>query len=90
MGFAYCDFRHQGAAQMMMARAAARPRSLRPPEQTGTVGAARPEVTARVETPAVESAKIEPVKSEANPSQRNRKVRRSCATRPTDGVSGFL
>jgi hypothetical protein len=64
MGFAYCDFRHQGAAQMMMARAAARPRSLRPPEQTGAVGAARPEVTARVETPAVESAKIEPVKSE--------------------------
>src|ERR1700693_5574555 len=64
MGFAYCDFRHQGAAQMMMARAAARPRSLRPPEQTGAVGAARPEVTARVETPSVESAKIEPVKSE--------------------------
>ena len=68
MGFAYCDFRHQGAAQMMMARAAARPRSLRPPEQTGAVGAVRTErteVTARVETPSVESAKIEPVKSEA-------------------------
>jgi hypothetical protein len=65
MGFAYCDFRHQGAAQMMMARAAARPRSLRPPEQTGTVGPARPEVTARIETPSVESAKLEPVKSEA-------------------------
>jgi hypothetical protein len=64
MGFAYCDFRHQGAAQMMMARAAARPRSLKPPEQTGAVAAARPEVTARVETPSVESAKIEPVKSE--------------------------
>jgi hypothetical protein len=67
MGFAYCDFRHQGAAQMMMARAAARPRSLRPPEQTGAVGAVRTErteVTARVETPSVESAKIEPVKSE--------------------------
>jgi hypothetical protein len=64
MGFAYCDFRHQGAAQMMMARAVARPRSLSPPEQTGTVGAARTEVTARVETPPVESAKIEPVKSE--------------------------
>ena len=63
-GFAYCDFRHQGAAQMMMARAVARPRSLSPPEQTGTVGAARTEVTARVETPAVEAAKIEPVKSE--------------------------
>jgi len=65
MGFAYCDFRHQGAAQMMMARAVARPRSLKPPEQTGAVGAARAEVTARVETPSVESAKIEPVKSEA-------------------------
>jgi hypothetical protein len=64
MGFAYCDFRHQGAAQMMMARAVARPHSLRPPEQTGAIGAARTEVTARVETPPVESAKIEPVKSE--------------------------
>ena len=28
MGFAYCDFRHQGASQMLMARAVARPRSL--------------------------------------------------------------
>src|SRR6516162_298514 len=27
MSFAYCDFRHQGAAQMLMARAVARPRS---------------------------------------------------------------
>ena len=67
MGFAYCDFRHQGAAQMMMARAVARPRSLRPPEQTGAIDAARTEVTARVETPAVEAAKIEPVKSETKP-----------------------
>src|SRR6185437_8475105 len=42
MGFAYCDFRHQGATQMMMARAVARrPRSLKPPEQTATVGAGR-------------------------------------------------
>jgi hypothetical protein len=64
MGFAYCDFRHQGAAQMMMARAVARPRSLRPPGQTGAIGAARTEVTARVETQPIESAKIEPVKSE--------------------------
>ena len=30
MGFAYCDFHHQGAAQMLMARAVARPRSLHP------------------------------------------------------------
>jgi hypothetical protein len=64
MGFAYCDFRHQGAAQMMMARAVARPRSLKPPEQAATGGASRNEVTARVETVPVESAKIEPVKSE--------------------------
>jgi hypothetical protein len=63
-GFAYCDFRHQGAAQMMMARAVARPRSLSPPEQPGTVGAARTDVSVRVETPPVESAKIDPVKSE--------------------------
>jgi hypothetical protein len=59
MAFAYCDFRHQGAAQMLMARAVARPRSLHPPERTGSV-----EVSARVETPQVESARIEPVKSE--------------------------
>ena len=62
MGFAYCDFRHQGATQMLMARAVARPRSLHPPEQTGSV-----EISARVETPQVESTKIEPVKSEAKP-----------------------
>jgi len=61
MGFAYCDFRHQGAAQMLMARAAARPRSLRRSEQS--VEAPRTEVSARVETPRVESAGIEPVKS---------------------------
>ena len=58
MGFAYCDFRHQGAAQMMMVRAVTRPRSLHPRERTGSV-----EVSARVETPQVESARIEPVKS---------------------------
>ena len=62
MGFAYCDFNHQGAAQMLMARAVARPRSLHAPEQTGSV-----EVSARVETPQVESARIEPVKSEPRP-----------------------
>src|SRR5277367_5182275 len=41
MSFAYCDFHHQGAAQMLMARAVARPRSLRSSEQTGSVDAAR-------------------------------------------------
>src|SRR4030088_2302950 len=59
IGFAYCDFHHQGAVQMLMARAVARPRSLHAPERTGSV-----EVSARVETPQVESARIEPVKSE--------------------------
>jgi len=44
MGFAYCDFRRQGAAQMLLARAVARPRSLRSPVRTGSV-----EVSARRE-----------------------------------------
>jgi hypothetical protein len=64
MGFAYCDFRHQGAAQMLMARAVARPRSLHPQTQARSADASRAEVSARVETPRVESARIEPVKSE--------------------------
>ena len=64
MGFAYCEFRHQGAAQMLMARAVARPRSLHPSEPTRSADASRAEISARVETPAVESAKLEPVKSE--------------------------
>lgn len=65
MGFAYCDFRHQGAAQMLMARAAARPRQLHRVEQAAE--APRTEVSVRVETPRVESAGIEPVKSETKP-----------------------
>ncbi len=68
MGFAYCDFRHQGASQMLMARSVARPRSLHRQEQPRSADA-RAEVTARVETPAVESAKLEPVKSEPKAEQ---------------------
>ena len=64
MGFAYCDFRHQGGAQMLMARAVARPRSLHPPPQTRSADASHADVSARVETPHVESAGIEPVKPE--------------------------
>jgi hypothetical protein len=65
MGFAYCDFRHQGASQMLMARSVARPRSLQRREEPARGAAdARAEVTGRVETPPVESAKLEPVKSE--------------------------
>jgi hypothetical protein len=64
MSFAYCDFHHQGGAQMLMARAVAHPRSHRErsPEQTGSV-----ELSARVETPAVESAKLEPIGAAPKP-----------------------
>jgi hypothetical protein len=75
LGFAYCDFHHQGAAQMLMARAVARPRSLRRPEQSAD--ASRTEVSARVETPRVESAKIEPVKSEPAKPEAAPELRRS-------------
>ena len=68
MGFAYCDFRHQGASQMLMARSVARPRSLHRQEPSRSADA-RAEVSARVETPAVESAKLEPVKSEPKAEQ---------------------
>jgi hypothetical protein len=64
MGFAYCDFRHQGASQMLMARSVARPRSLHRRMEPTRAADAHAEITARVETPAVESAKLEPVKSE--------------------------
>jgi hypothetical protein len=64
MSFAYCDFHHQGGATMLMARAVAHPRSRREraPEQTGSV-----EVSARVETQAVESAKLNPIGSDPRP-----------------------
>lgn len=67
MGFAYCEFRHQGAQQMLMARAVARPRSLHPSEPTRSADASRADITGRVETPPVESAKLEPVKTETRP-----------------------
>jgi hypothetical protein len=67
MGFAYCDFRHQGGQQMLMARSVARPRSLRAAETRPAD--ARAEVSARVTTPAVDSAKLEPVKPEAPPAK---------------------
>src|SRR6201996_9368744 len=68
MGFAYCDFRNQGASQMMMARAVARPRARRSEQTTGAaVDAAHAEASPRVITPPVDSAKIEPVKSEPKP-----------------------
>ncbi|MET4389634.1 hypothetical protein ABIB73_005407 [Bradyrhizobium sp. F1.4.3] len=75
MGFAYCDFHHQGGNQMLMARAVARPRSLRAPEQTGSVNSSSTEVAARVETPRVESSRIEPVKSEAKSEAKSEPVK---------------
>ena len=64
MGFAYCEFHHQGGTQMLMARAVAHPRARREreSEQTGAV-----EVVTRVTTPAVESAKLEPIRPEPKP-----------------------
>lgn len=73
MGFAYCDFHHQGAAQMLLARAVARPRLLHPQQADAT----RAEVTAHVETPKVESGKIEPVKSEPAKPESAPELRRS-------------
>ena len=58
MGFAYCDFRRQGAAQMLLARAVARPRSLHPPERTGS------ELSARAESRQLERPSVDPVKSD--------------------------
>lgn len=76
MGFAYCDFHHQGGGQqMLMARAVARPRALRHPEVTGSTEAR--EASVRVETPAVESSKIEPVRSEPPKSESTPELRHS-------------
>src|SRR5256884_2186253 len=65
MGFAYCDFRHQGASQMLMARAVARPRSLQRREEPRAAADARAEVTGRVETPAVVGGQLETGKPQA-------------------------
>ena len=77
MGFAYCEFRHQGAQQMLMARSVARPRSLHATEQTRSADASRSDVTARVETPRVESSKLDPVKSEPAKTESAPELRRS-------------
>ena len=73
MGFAYCDFRYQGGTQMLMARAAARPRRV---EQTGSIASPRAEVAARVETPQVDATRLEPVREPAKP-ESSQDLRRS-------------
>jgi hypothetical protein len=64
MGFAYCDFRHQGGrGQMLMARSLAAPRSLRAPSTTRSADASAGETVTRVSTPRVESSKLDAVGS---------------------------
>ena len=77
MGFAYCDFRHQGAAQMLMARAVARPRSLVRPEQRAHRGPRFP----RASRPRRSRA---PGSSRSSPSLPKPKARRNYAAPPTD------
>ena len=80
MGFAYCDF-HQGAAQMLMARSVARPRSLHARANSRSADASGSDVTASVETPKVERAKLDLIKSgatsEATKSEGAAELRRS-------------
>ncbi|HEU0149007.1 MAG TPA: hypothetical protein VFR21_19300 [Bradyrhizobium sp.] len=61
LGFAYCDFQHQGGATMLMARAVAKPHGVRAPRSSADSHA---EVATRVETPRVESSKVEPIRAE--------------------------
>ena len=83
MGFAYCDFRHQGAAQMLMARAVARPRSLRAPDQRPLGRRIADRQSRRASRyPEVESARLEPVKSEA--AIRSGQIGRRSRTAPLD------
>lgn len=69
MGFAYCDFNHQGGRQMLLARAAARPYARSRVSRTADASASNTEVTARVPTPRVESVRLEPVKPDARPAR---------------------
>jgi hypothetical protein len=62
LGFTgYCDFRHQGRGQMLMARSLSQPRTMR----TRSADASAGETVARVATPRVESSKLDPVSTGA-------------------------
>ncbi len=65
MGFAYCDFHHKGAGHIIMARAVSGkgPRALHSRRAMRSADPVSTEVAARVETPKVERAGIEPVNS---------------------------
>jgi hypothetical protein len=76
MGFAYCDFRHQGGGhQMLMARSARR--SMNRVSDARAAEAARVEASTHFATPAVESAKLDPVRSEPAKTEGAPELRRS-------------
>ena len=91
MGFAYCDFRHQGAAQMLMARAVARPRSLRALGLRARLARRAPKYlrgSRRRRSRAANSSRSNP---RPGPSLPNRSPTRpkglwNCAIRPSDGA----
>lgn len=58
MSFAYCDFRHQGASPILVARAVSRSK----PSRNRSTDASRTEVSSRVATPRVDIGHIDAVK----------------------------
>ncbi len=58
----YCDFRHQGRGQMLMARSLSQPRTMRTRSADASAGG---ETVTRVSTPRVESSKLDPVSTGA-------------------------
>ena len=86
MGFAYCDFRHQGAQQMLMARSVARPRSLHPPERTADGRSKSPPASRHPRSKAPGSSRSSPSRRPKRPS---RKALRNCAPRPSDQASAL-
>jgi hypothetical protein len=69
MGFAYCDFHHQGGTQMLMARAVAHPRSLHPPEQARAAEEPHSEASSHVESSRLENIRNESAKSDVEPAK---------------------
>ncbi|UGV28116.1 hypothetical protein E0H22_21990 [Rhodopseudomonas boonkerdii] len=60
----YCDFRHQGRGQLLMARSLSQPRTMRVRTRSADASAGGETVT-RVSTPRVESSKLDPVSTGA-------------------------
>ena len=93
MGFAYCDFRHQGASQMLMARSVARPRSLHGSNDPApriiacrSVGAGR---DAGGRERQARAGQVGAQGQKSRPSPRGPRARLSCAVRPTDQRASF-